>query len=67
MQIDARLWQHMREVFQPDLWVWLGNNAFADGEDIEVKRATYNANKQDLYYPQYGPVAKPKIPTTGTW
>ena len=67
MQIDARLWQHMREVFQPDLWVWLGNNAFADGEDIEVKRATYNANKQDLYYSQYGPVAKPKIPTTGTW
>ena len=66
-QIDSRLWRHMREVFQPDLWVWLGDNAYADGEDIEVKRATYNANKQDLYYAQYGPVADPKIPVTGTW
>jgi hypothetical protein len=66
-QIDSRLWQHMREVFQPDLWVWLGDNAYADGEDIEVKRATYNANKQDLYYTQYGPVADPMIPVTGTW
>jgi hypothetical protein len=66
-QIDSRLWNHMRNIFQPDLWVWLGDNVYADGQDIALKRNTYNANKNDQYYLNHGPLAEPRIPVTGTW
>jgi hypothetical protein len=66
-QSDGALWQHMREVFQPDLWVWLGNNAYSSGYNIQLKRDIYNINKDDPYYSTYGPIAEPKIPVTGIW
>mmetsp|Transcript_8535 Transcript_8535/g.14167 ORF Transcript_8535/g.14167 Transcript_8535/m.14167 type:complete len:749 (-) Transcript_8535:122-2368(-) len=66
-QIDGKLWDHMRQTFQPDLWVWLGDNAYADGEDLERKRSAYNLGKSDPFYKEHGPLAEPKIPVTGTW
>jgi hypothetical protein len=66
-QIDSKLWDHMRQTFQPDLWVWLGDNVYADGEDMERKRMAYNLGKSDPFYRDHGPMAEPKIPVTGTW
>ena len=66
-QVDGRLWEHVRNVFQADLWVWLGVNDDADGEDIELKRIAYNLNKEDPFYSSVGPLGEPKIPVTGTW
>lgn len=66
-QVDGRLWDHVRNVFQADLWVWLGVNDDADGEDVELKRIAYNLNKEDPFYSSVGPLGEPKIPVTGTW
>ena len=67
-QTGPVLWNHVREIFETDLWVWVGNAIMeADGEMMDAKRANYNANKEDEYYARYGPLKEPKIPVTGTW
>ncbi len=40
---------------------------YMDTDDQDLKRAKYNAARDNQYYSTYGPVANPKIPTTGTW
>lgn len=66
-QISGAMWDHMRNVFQPDLWLWVGDVTFADGESMEVKRMGYTASKDDPHYLTFGPMAEPKIPVTGVW
>lgn len=67
-QSSATLWQHVRSTFGNDsAWVWLGDNMYADTDNQNTKRQAYNTARNDQYYSQYGPVANPKIPTTGTW
>jgi alkaline phosphatase D len=66
-QISGAMWDHMRNVFQPDLWLWVGDATFADGESMEVKRSGYTASKEDPHYLTFGPLAEPKIPVTGVW
>lgn len=66
-QVDNSLWDHLRNEFKPQLWVWLGDNIYADGEDMDKKRYSYNMAKNDPQYLGYGPLASPKIPVTGTW
>lgn len=66
-QISPVLWQHMRNDISPDLFVWLGDNMYMDGTNIEAKRVAYNTARDDVYYSTYGPPAEPKIPVTGTW
>ena len=66
-QISNALWKHMRNTFQADLWLWLGDNSYSDGRSLETKRERYNAARNDQYYRKHGPVAEPKIPVTGTW
>jgi hypothetical protein len=66
-QENSKLWDHMRNVFKPDLWVWLGDNMYGDGEDMENKRLAYNRAKDDQFYKGSGPLAEPLIPVTGTW
>ena len=66
-QTSSTLWEHLRFTTQADLFVWLGDNMYADGVDMEAKRLAYNAARSDSFYSAYGPVAEPKIPVTGTW
>ena len=67
-QKSAVLWQHVRNSLNTNsVWVWLGDNMYADTDNANTKRIAYNTACNDPYYSQYGPVANPKIPTTGTW
>ena len=66
-QINEVLWKHVRTTFQAGIWNWLGDNMYMDTDDQDLKRAKYNAARDNQYYSTYGPVANPKIPTTGTW
>jgi len=75
--LGPELWQHFRENFGHDnntnnahsssIWNWLGDSMYEDTNDSQKKRRSYNAVRADEYYSQYGPVAYPKIPTTGIW
>jgi hypothetical protein len=75
-QRDASLWQHVRNELgygsnnsndNNGVWVWLGDNMYADTDNADRKRLAYNTARNDPFYRQYGPVADPKIPTAGTW
>jgi len=66
-QVNEILWKHVRNTFQAGVWNWLGDNMYMDTDDLDLKRTKYNAARDDQYYSAYGPVADPKIPTTGTW
>mmetsp|Transcript_36137 Transcript_36137/g.44212 ORF Transcript_36137/g.44212 Transcript_36137/m.44212 type:complete len:514 (+) Transcript_36137:425-1966(+) len=66
-QKTSAMWRHVRRRFQADLWIWLGDNAYADGEDMDKKRRKYNEIRDDKYYKKYGPVASPHIPVMGSW
>ena len=65
-QISSVLWEDVRN-FRPDLFIWLGDNVYNAGRNMDSKRRAYNEGRDDLYYRLYGPVAEPKIPVTGTW
>jgi len=69
LQSDHQLWKHFRAHFNAShsLWNWLGDNMYADSNRMNDKRTAYNAARDDTFYAAYGPVAEPKIPTTGTW
>lgn len=66
-QNSDTLWKHMREVLSPDLWLWLGDNMYADGVNLEYKRSAYSDARSDPYYSAYGPLASPMIPVMATW
>jgi hypothetical protein len=69
-QINDKLWKYLRDPFCKEngcAWAWLGDNMYFDTDDMENKRAAYNKARNDQYYSTYGPIAEPKIPTTGTW
>jgi hypothetical protein len=67
-QINNVLWKHVRDNFGSlSVWNWLGDNIYADTTSMQTKRIAYNNARDDIYYSNYGPVAEPKIPTTGTW
>ena len=63
----ADFWKHVRYQFKPDLFIWLGDNAYADGKDMDKKRKRYNEVRDDGYYKAYGPIGSPLIPVTGIW
>jgi hypothetical protein len=66
-QVSDALWRHMREETSPDLFMWVGDNMYSDGPNMESKRLAYNAAREDEYYVKFGPVASPKIPVIATW
>mmetsp|Transcript_14275 Transcript_14275/g.30999 ORF Transcript_14275/g.30999 Transcript_14275/m.30999 type:complete len:625 (-) Transcript_14275:98-1972(-) len=68
LQVSDALWKHLREDFEPDLFIWLGDNMYLDTmSEMNDKRRAYNAAREDKYYLAYGPVAQPKIPTVAIW
>ena len=44
-------WSDVRQVSKPDVWLWLGDNMYQDGNDIDAKVnifpqiGNYNINK----------------------
>ena len=62
-------WSDVRFVGQPDLWLWLGDNIYQDGEDMNAKRREYNRVRENQLYRSDGPVSesKGKIPIMATW
>lgn len=69
-QINDKLWKYLRDPFCKDhscAWAWLGDNMYFDTDNMDDKRQAYNDARNDVFYSTYGPVAEPKIPTTGTW
>lgn len=48
---------------QPDVWIWLGDNIYADTEDMEEMRAMYLKQKYDTAYTAF----RSKIPVLGIW
>ena len=49
---------------QPDLFVWLGDNIYADTRNMSVMRQKYDDKKSD---PDYRKFLEAKIPVMGTW
>ena len=63
----ANFWRHVREQ-DPDLWIWMGDNMYADGNDMNKKRLAYNVAREEPSYLQYGPVNPDNmIPVMATW
>ncbi len=48
---------------QPDLWLWLGDNIYADTDDMQVMAAKY---QQQLQVPEYQ-AFRQQVPVTGIW
>ncbi|GAP76047.1 phosphodiesterase/alkaline phosphatase D-like protein [Pseudoalteromonas sp. SW0106-04] len=55
----ARLISH-----QPDLFLWLGDNIYADTQDMKVMRQKYDDKKQNPHYRQF---LAAQIPVMATW
>lgn len=66
-QTSDTLWRHMRHNLSAELWLWLGDNMYADGVDMEYKRLAYRTARSNEYYLTQGPMADPVIPVMATW
>ena len=53
-------WSDVRFVAQPDLWLWLGDNIYQDGQDMNAKRREYNRVRENSLYRRDGPVSESK-------
>ena len=57
---NPNIWKHVRNI-------WLGDNIYADGVDMNYKRKKYNSVRNDVFYNTYGLIGEPKIPVTAVW
>jgi len=63
----SSFWSDMR-LRGTDLWLWLGDNMYMDGTDMNAKRELYNAARDEVGYVEHGPVMEgDKIPVMATW
>ena len=70
MKRDApTFWQDMRQVSDPQLWLWMGDNMYRDGNDINAKRLEYNKVREEESYARHGLVSQtePVIPIMACW
>ena len=70
MERDApTFWQDVRHVSQPELWLWMGDNMYRDGNDINAKRLEYNKVREEESYVRHGLVSQtePVIPIMACW
>lgn len=56
------LWDDIR-VTQPDVWIWGGDNIYADTEDVSKIAAMY---KEQMAIPEYAALTA-SVPIIGTW
>ena len=69
MSSVSNFWSDVRYMTSPDVFLWLGDNMYQDGEDINAKRRAYNRVREERQYREEGPVSesKGKIPVMATW
>lgn len=56
------LWRYIMEN-KPDLWIWMGDNIYADTQDMELMDSLYGIQKQ---HPDYARLVS-TVPVIGTW
>jgi len=59
---DQSFWPRIAEQ-NPDLWLWLGDNIYADTEDMAVMKAKYQRQKQNPHYQAF----IQQVPVIGIW
>ncbi|MDQ3235873.1 MAG: alkaline phosphatase family protein, partial [Pseudobdellovibrionaceae bacterium] len=59
---NQKFWQLIGRA-QPDLWVWLGDNIYADNTTIEERARRFTALKDNSYYKDF----RQTVPILGTW
>ncbi len=59
---ENRFWDDV-VTLQPDLWIWGGDNIYADTDDMQKMRAMYQVQKND---PAYRSLTA-RVPVIGTW
>jgi alkaline phosphatase D len=60
--LDQPIWDHVLAT-EPDLWIWLGDNVYADATDPTEIRATYAEQLANLDYRR----VLASVPVIGTW
>lgn len=48
---------------QPDLWIWMGDNIYADTDDMEHMAALYDQQKRNPFYAAF----RQRVPVIGVW
>jgi len=61
-EVENPFWDDVLAL-QPDLWIWGGDNIYADTDDMEKMRAMYRDQKD---VPGYQALVK-QVPVIGTW
>ena len=61
-EVENPFWDDVLAL-QPDLWIWGGDNIYADTDDMEKMRAMYRDQKS---IPGYQALVK-QVPVIGTW
>ena len=61
-EVENPFWDDVLSL-QPDLWIWGGDNIYADTDDMRQMRAMYDAQKN---IPAYKALAE-QVPIIGTW
>lgn len=61
-EVENLFWDDILAL-KPDLWIWGGDNIYADTDDMQEMRAMYQAQKS---IPAYRAVTE-QIPVIGTW
>ena len=59
---DQKMWSSILEN-QPDLWIWLGDNIYADTRDMKVMKSKYQLQKNHPEYQNF----RSQVPIIGIW
>ena len=60
--LDNLLWDDIADT-NPDIWIWGGDNVYADTDNMEELREEYNAQNEVREYKKL----KKRVPVIGTW
>ena len=59
---DQAMWDAILQN-QPELWIWLGDNIYADTEDMQAMKAMYLQQKYHAEYQKF----RSAVPVIGIW
>ncbi|MCX6129260.1 MAG: alkaline phosphatase D family protein, partial [Proteobacteria bacterium] len=59
---DQGYWRSIAAT-NPQLWLWLGDNIYADGASMEQRKASYAQQKRNPYYQDF----ISRVPLIGVW
>jgi len=59
---DQTFWNSILEQ-QPDLWLWMGDNIYGEGANLEILAEAYQKQASNTIYQQFNS----QVPVAGTW